>query len=111
LEGFDAVGRVRTEERSKPIDASGIYIDRGGEEIRFTHSADLVKYLATSDDVVQAFINRLFLHMVKHPIGAYGENRMEQLKTRFRESGYHIRELIVEIAVIAAEGPVPVTEA
>jgi hypothetical protein len=49
--------------------------------------------------------------MVKHPIGAYGENRMEQLKTRFRESGYHIRELIVEIAVIAAEGPVPVTEA
>ncbi len=111
LEGFDAVGRVRTEERSKPIDASGIYIDRGGAEIRFTHSADLVKYLATSDDVVQAFINRLFLHMVKHPIGAYGENRMEQLKTRFRESGYHIRELIVEIAVIAAEGPVPVTEA
>jgi mono/diheme cytochrome c family protein len=111
LEGFDAVGRVRTEEHSKPIDASGVYVDRGGAEVRFESAADLTRYLATSDDVVHAFVNRMFLHMVKQPVGAFGENRMEQLKTRFRESGYHIRELLVEMAVIAAEGPVPVPAA
>ncbi|TVP94995.1 MAG: DUF1592 domain-containing protein [Planctomycetaceae bacterium] len=110
LESFDAVGRLRTHERSKPIDATGLYVDRQGQEIRFDGLADLTSYLATSDDVVDAFINRMFLHFVKQPIGAYGENRQEELKTRFRESGYHVRELLVEIAVIAADGPTPATE-
>lgn len=107
LEGFDAVGRLRHEERAQAIDASGSYIDRAGQQIRFENTADLTSYLAVSDDVQVAFINRMFLHFVKHPVGAYGENRLDELKTRFQESGYNIRELLVEIAVIAAEGPVP----
>jgi hypothetical protein len=106
LEGFDAVGRLREQERSTAIDASGKYIDRAGQQIEFTSVTDLTQYLVTSDDVVTAFINRMFLHFVKHPVGAYGENRLDELKTRFRESGYSIKELLVEIAVVAAEGPV-----
>ncbi len=107
LEGFDAVGRLRHEERSQAIDASGNYVDRAGQQVRFENTADLTRYLAVSDDVQVAFINRMFLHFVKHPVGAYGENRLDELKTRFQESGYNIRELLIEIAVIAAEGPVP----
>lgn len=107
LEGFDAVGRLRHEERSKPIDASGMYIDRAGNRVELKGAGDLTAYLSTSDDVDTAFINRMFLHFVKHPVGAYGENRLDQLKTRFRESGYSVRELLVEMAVIAAEGPAP----
>lgn len=110
LESFDAVGRPRAEERSKPIDASGLYIDRSGREVRFAGLADLTSYLATSDDVEHAFVNRMFLHFVKQPIGAYGENRHEELKTRFRESGYHLRDLFVEMAVVAADGPIPTPE-
>jgi len=105
LEGFDATGRPRDQERSKPIDAKGVYIDRAGEEISINGAGELASYLATSDDVAGAFINRMFLHFVKHPVGAYGENRLDQLKTSFRESGYNIRELIVEMAVIAADAP------
>jgi len=111
LEGFDAVGRLRGEDRAQPIDASGNYIDRAGQQVRFENAADLTRYLAVSDDVQVAFINRMFLHFVKHPVGAYGENRLDELKTRFQESGYNIRELLIEIAVIAAEGPVPVPAA
>jgi len=103
LEGYDATGRLRDQERSKPIDATGVYIDRVGQEISINGASELAAYLATSDDATGAFINRMFLHFVKHPVGAYGENRLDQLKTSFRESGYNIRELIVEIAVIAAE--------
>jgi mono/diheme cytochrome c family protein len=111
LEGFDAVGRLRQEERSRPIDASGSYVDRAGEQIKFTSADELTSYLTVSDDVVVAFINRMFLHFVKHPVGAYGENRMDELKTRFRENGYNVKELLVDIAVIAAEGPVPAPSA
>jgi hypothetical protein len=66
---------------------------------------DLTRYLVASDDVIEAFINKMFLHFVKHPVGAYGENRLDELKTRFKENGYNVRELLVDIAVIAAEGP------
>lgn len=111
LEAFDAVGRPRSEERSQPIDASGHYIDRAGREIELDGARHLSGYLADSDDATDAFINRMFLHFVKHPVGAYGENRMKQLKTRFRESGYNMRELLVEIAVIAAAGPAAAPEA
>jgi len=105
LEGFDATGRIRDQERSKPIDATGVYVDRSGQEITLNGARELASYLATSDDVTGAFINRMFLHFVKHPVGAYGENRLNELKARFRESGYNVRELIVEIAVIAADAP------
>jgi len=105
LEGFDATGRPRQNERNKPVDASGIYVDRTGAEIKFGGAKELTAYLATSEDVSAAFINRMFLHFVKHPVGAYGENRLDQLKTRFRESGYNIRELVVEMAIIAADPP------
>lgn len=107
LEGFDAVGRLRQEERGQPIDATGNYIDRLGQRIEFAGAADLTSYLAVSDDVVAAFIKRLFLHFVKHPVGAYGENRLDELQTSFLESGYNVQELLVEMAVIAADGPVP----
>ena len=105
LEQFDAVGRWRTEEVSKPIDAMGSYIDRSGGEIKFDGAIELSKYLLASDDAQTAFINRMFLHFVKQPIGAYGADRLETLKQKFREKNYSIKALIVEIAVIAAIGP------
>ncbi|HBJ38271.1 MAG TPA: hypothetical protein DDZ51_26670 [Planctomycetaceae bacterium] len=105
LEAYDATGRLRNQERNKPIDATGVYVDRNGKEIAINGAGELAAYLATSDDVTGAFINRMFLHFVKHPVGAYGENRLDQLKTSFRESGYNVKELIVEIAVIAADAP------
>lgn len=102
LEHFDAVGKYRTEERGKPIDASGLYIDRAGNEVRFTGSGELAAYLAESDDAQRAFVNRVFQHFVKQPIAAFGEGRMEELMAAFRERNFSVRELIIEIAVIAA---------
>lgn len=107
LEQFDAVGKWRTEEKSKPIDATGSYIDRQGINVAFNGARELSQYLINSDDAQTAFINRMFLHFVKQPIGAYGVDRLEQMKVKFRESDYNIRRLIVEIAVVAAMGPEP----
>lgn len=102
LENFDAVGRYREKERNKPINPSGGYVDRNGETHRFSGPADLARYLAESEDAHQAFVSRVFQHFVKQPISAYGAHALEDLTDKFRQGNYNLRNLIVEVAVIAA---------
>ncbi|MCA9037939.1 MAG: DUF1585 domain-containing protein, partial [Planctomycetaceae bacterium] len=67
----------------------------------------LGQYLANADDTHRAFVNRAFQHFVKQPPAAYGPETLEKLTEKFRQSGYDIRELLVEIAVTAATEPIP----
>ena len=102
LENFDAAGRFRTMEMDKPVDPTGSYVTRDGKEVQFGGVEDLANFLAESDDSHRAFVDRAFQHFVKQPIAAYGPNQLDRLTDKFRSSGLNIRELIVEIAVIAA---------
>ncbi len=105
LENYDAIGRFRATEKDKPINASGNYLSRSGDDIMFSGAAELADYLASSDDCHRAFVARAFEHFVKQPIAAYDPNQLDQLTHHFQESGFNIRNLIVEIAVIAASAP------
>ncbi len=105
LENFDAVGRYREKENSKPIDASGRYETRAGEVAQFASGRELAKFLATSPEVHAAFTERLFQHYAKQPVMAYGIDRPERLLKSFSENGYNIRRLVVDAAVIAALKP------
>ncbi len=104
LEQFDAVGIWRDLEKEKPIDSSGGYIDRSGRSHEFNGARELANYLINSDDAQSAFINRMFLHFVKQPPAVYGTQTMADLKAAFQQSEFNIRELIVNIAVVAAKG-------
>lgn len=101
LENYDAVGRFRVEEKGKPVDASGEYMSTSDELVKFANAADLARYLSESPDATRAFVNRAFQHFVKQPPGAFGAETLDQLVERFVANGYNIRELIVDIAVIA----------
>lgn len=102
MENFDAIGRYREQENNKPIDASGRYISRSGEVNELHGVKELAHYLANSEDAHRAFVNRMFLHLVKQPPAAFGLETLDQLTESFRKNNYNIRELIVQIAVIAA---------
>ena len=102
LESFDAVGRFRQKEMDKPIDSSGSYTNRNGEQVDFAGATDLANYLATSDDAHRAFVRRAFQHFVKQPIAAYGADTMNSLMHKFEASDYNLQELLVEIAVVSA---------
>lgn len=102
LENFDAVGRFRTAERNKPIDASGNYSSREDLDIGFKGPSELAHYLANSEDAQRAFVDRAFQHFVKQPAAAYGPNTIDLLLETFQGSDYNIRELFIEIAVVAA---------
>jgi len=102
LENFDAVGKFREREGEKTVDSSGSYITRSGEEVTFKDAHQLAQFLAQSDDAHRAFVSRAFQYFVKQPVAAYGTDRLDELTLKFQQSGFNIRNLLVEIAVIAA---------
>lgn len=104
LENWDAVGRFRSEEKSKAVDPQGSYTARSGQEVSFNGSNELADFLATSDDAQRAFISRAFQHFVKQPPAAYGIETLDRLTEKFIKNDFSIRELLVEIAVVAALG-------
>jgi hypothetical protein len=102
LENFDAVGRFRTREGGRPIDASGAYETRAGRTVRFVGPRELAEFLAASDQVHRSFAEQLFRHVVKQPVQAYGADALASLQTAFAESDYNVPQLLVAIMRISA---------
>ena len=102
LENFDAVGRYRTEENSRPINTVSDYVDDHDESQRVESAGDLAELALGSRAAHRAFVTHLFHHVTKQSTAAYGEDTLEILCGKFTESGYNIRELVVEILVRTA---------
>lgn len=102
LEHFDAVGRYRSEEHAKPIDAAGGYLTRGGSEVAFTGAPEFAAFLAGSEETHTAFVRQLFHYLVKQPIRALGGKTLPNLRQSFTERDFNVRKLVTEIAVTAA---------
>ena len=102
LENFDAVGRFRTMEKEKPIDANSEYVAANGEKVQLASARDLAQFAATSEAAQRGFVEKLFHHAVKQPAAAYGENTLQKLHESFVQKQYNIRELFIEIAATTA---------
>lgn len=112
LERFDAIGRVRAEENGKKIDDSGSYQSRSGKVIPFSGARDLAQFLAGSEEAHQAFVERLFHHLVKQPVRAYGSQTLPELERAFKKKEFNIRKEMVEImAATALKGSSQVADA
>lgn len=103
LERFDAVGRHREIEKGKPIDDAGHYENRDGSLAHFTGARELAQFLADSDEAHDAFVQQMFQQFVKQPVRAYGLDEPKRLDELFARSGYNLRKLLVEIAVVASQ--------
>jgi Protein of unknown function (DUF1592)/Protein of unknown function (DUF1588)/PA14 domain/Protein of unknown function (DUF1595)/Cytochrome C oxidase, cbb3-type, subunit III/Protein of unknown function (DUF1585) len=102
LEHFDAIGRYREQDNGRPVDATGIYLTRDGETVKFNGARDLAKFLAGSEEVQTAFAEQLFQHLVKQPVRAYGLRELPHLQKSFAGHGFNIQKLIVEIMTTTA---------
>src|SRR5262249_45457163 len=97
LEHFDAVGRFRDKEKDRPIDATGAFVTRAGEVVKFGGLRDLATFLAESEEVQEAFIERFFHHEIKQPVRAFGPRKLADLRRSFADNGYSMRKLLVAI--------------
>ncbi|HTU89254.1 MAG TPA: DUF1592 domain-containing protein [Gemmataceae bacterium] len=102
LENFDAIGRFRDKEKDRPVDATGGYLTRKGEAVKFTGVRDLAAFLAASDEVQEAFVEQLFHYFIKQPIRAYGPDKIAELRRFFVDNRCNVRKLMVEIAAESA---------
>jgi len=102
LEEFDAVGRFRSEERGKPIDAVGSCQLASGESVPLHGAKELAAFLAGSAEAHRAFVVQLFHYVVKQPVMAYGPRTPETLRELFAASGFNVRRLLLAIAVTSA---------
>jgi hypothetical protein len=109
FERFDAVGRVRATDNKKPVDTSADYIAADGSVIKLTGARDVATHAAESLSGQSGFVRNLFQEMVKQPPAAYSPELLGQLTTKFRADNFHVRNLAVEVAVVAALRPTVTT--
>jgi hypothetical protein len=105
LERFDAVGKFREKDNNKPVNAEGMYLAKSGQTVKFNGAVELGKFLATSPEVQDAFAEQMFHHVAYQPVRAYGAGAQEKLSAGFAKSGYNIRSLVAEAAMMYAVGP------
>lgn len=102
LENFDAVGRHRTTDGGRLIDPVAEFPSIEGETICLTGPRDLAVHAANSPAARRGFIRQLLQHTLKQNPAVYGHDTLIRLDETFTANGHHIRNLLVEIAVIAA---------
>jgi len=102
LENYDAIGRWRTQDNHKPVNAVSDFSTEDGDTVHLTGARDIAKYTVENANGHRAFIHSLFHHMVKQAVGAYGPDEMEDLRQSFVKSNFNIQKLLVEIATVAA---------
>jgi hypothetical protein len=106
LEHFDAVGRFRTMEKQRPIDATSVYTSEEGDSIELHGARDLAEFAVGNIGTHLGFVEQLFQQMSKHPIRAFGDDTLERLHAKFIECDYNIQTLLVEVATTVALHPI-----
>jgi hypothetical protein len=100
LENYDAVGRFRTHEKSKPIDVNSVYTSPEGDDVKIGGARDLAEFLAGSERAQKSFIRKLFNYYTKQSLDAFGTNQIDELHRKFKNSGFNIEKLLVEISLV-----------
>lgn len=102
LENYDAVGRWRTTESNKPINAVSEYTTAEGDVINLSGARDIAKHAAENTWAQRGFVRQLFNFTIKQEPAAYGPDTLEQLRAEFAKSNFNMRALYAEIAVRTA---------
>ncbi len=102
LEHFDAVGRFRLTDNSRPIDPESDFENFDGGTVRLRGPRDLATQAVGSISARRGFVRQVFQAVIKQNPRAYGPGTLLRLEKKFTASGYHIRKLLVEINTLAA---------
>ncbi len=102
LEHYDAVGRFRTQDGNRPVNAVSEYTTDDGKTVRLTGARDVAEFAVGSEHAQNAFIEQLFHQVVKQPMLAYGLNTPDRLRQSFIASGYNVQKLLEEIVTTSA---------
>lgn len=99
LENYDSLGRWRTKEKDKPINAESDFMGDDGKTLRLKSARDVAQYAVNSEAAHRAFVRQLFQHMAQRDPSAVSPTTLDQLTARFEADSFHIQDLFIHIAV------------
>jgi mono/diheme cytochrome c family protein len=102
LEHYDAVGRWRTKDNNKPVNALAEFDTDDGHTVKLTGPKDIADYTVNSPAAHKSFVRQLFFHTVKQTPLAFGVQSLDELRAQFEANGCNIQRLLGDIATVAA---------
>jgi hypothetical protein len=113
FEGFDAIGRHRSEEEGKAIDTSGVaHFPVAGDQ-RFANGIEFIHLLATSGEVRSCFVRQWFRFAFGRMENEGDADSLALVDGAFALSRFDVRELLVALVTSPSflyrgrvEGPV-----
>jgi mono/diheme cytochrome c family protein len=102
LEHFDAVGKFRLTDNARPVDPESDFENFDGATVRLRGPRDLAVQAIETPSARRGFIRQVFESVIKQNPRAYGPDTLALLDKKFTASGYHIRNLLIEIHTLAA---------
>ena len=104
LEHFDGIGRFRTKEaNNRPIDDDGKLALDGGRVIPIQGPRDVADFAANDPGAQRSFLRQLFQYFVKQSPHVFGPDTMDRLEKQFADSGFRVRDLMVNVALTSTQ--------
>jgi Protein of unknown function (DUF1592)/Protein of unknown function (DUF1588)/Protein of unknown function (DUF1595)/Protein of unknown function (DUF1585)/Protein of unknown function (DUF1587) len=104
FENYDAIGKFRTTENGKPIDASGEVLDADDADGAFKGTVALAKQLAASNAVSECVARQWFNYALGRQDNAGDQCAVDALRDKFIASGGDMRGLIADIVLSPSFG-------
>ena len=97
FENFDAIGRFRTTDEGRAIDASGEIVSTDSTDSTFSDAAELQALLAGSEDVQRCVTVQWFRNALRRTESRDDSCAIDEVQAAFEESGHDLRELVVAL--------------
>jgi hypothetical protein len=94
LDGFDAIGKTRTQDQGFAIDTTGKLFD----ELPFKDATEMSQLLAAEPLVYRCMVEKLYTYTGRSPVRVESLEHIDELTEAFVASNYNLRELIVAVA-------------
>lgn len=101
FEGYDAIGRMRTEENGVPIDSSGSVTTEQGV-LEFSDGVDLAHQLADDPQAQRCYLTQWFRYASARSETAADACTLDGLHQQLREGDYDVKELLVGLTQTAS---------
>jgi Protein of unknown function (DUF1585) len=101
FENFDGLGRYRTTDQDRPVDASSAYPFADGLT-EFTGAGQLMNVLASSAEAHQCYAKNILSYALQRDIVAEDEPLVQELAALSRSGNGSLKSLIVELATSPA---------
>ncbi len=102
FENYDAVGRYRTEESGKPIDASGRLVSYDGQDRGFKDATELSQIVSESPEASACFLKHWYRFANGRPEAQAEACSLVDLYQTFQSKSFSIRDLLLQITVSPA---------